>query len=90
MDPATVNQPHSPSGKTMPAQDYHHVIDELSGKVGAKVIKIRHDIHNDPELSNRESRTAGIIADHLKSLNFDDVHTEVGVTGDLVGLPVPE
>jgi amidohydrolase len=81
MDPATVTQPHSPSGKMMPTQDYHNLIDELSGKVEAKVIKIRHDIHRNPELSNREFRTAGIIADHLKSLNFDEVHTEVGVTG---------
>ena len=85
MDPATVTQPHSPSGKTMPAQDYHPVIDELSGKVEAKVIKIRHDIHKNPELPNREFRTAGMIADHLKSLNFDEVRTKVGVTG-VVGI----
>ena len=45
MDPATVTQPHSPSGKTMQTQDYHNLIDELSGKVEAKVIKIRYDIH---------------------------------------------
>ena len=66
MDPNTVTNPHQPSGKASSAQDYHDLIDTLADKVEAKVIKIRHDLHQNPELPNREFRTAKIIADHLK------------------------
>ena len=45
---------------------------------------LRFDLVGD-ELPNREFRTAKIIAEHLKSLNVDEVKTEVGVTG-VVGL----
>ena len=36
-----------------------------------KVISWRHDIHQNPELSNREYRTAKKIAVHLKSLGIN-------------------
>ncbi len=52
------------------------------------VIAWRHDIHQNPELSNREFRTSALVADHLRSLGFDRVDTEVahtGVVGVLVG-----
>jgi metal-dependent amidase/aminoacylase/carboxypeptidase family protein len=81
MDPGAVTDPHPPSGKTSSAQDYHGAIDTLADKVEAKVIEIRHDLHRNPELPNREVRTAKIITDHLKSLNFDEVRTGVGVHG---------
>ena len=35
-----------------------------------KVIEWRHDVHQHPELGNREFRTAKKIADHLRSLNI--------------------
>jgi amidohydrolase len=47
----------------------------------------RRDIHQHPELSNHEVRTAKIIADELKKLGYD-VHTGIahtGVTGVLKG-----
>ena len=81
MDPNMVTNSHTPSGKVSPAQDYHDLIDTLADKIEEKVIGIRHDFHQNPELPNREFRTAKIIAEHLKSLNFDEVRTEVGVTG---------
>ncbi|HHL31582.1 MAG TPA: amidohydrolase [Oceanospirillales bacterium] len=60
--------------------------------VEAKVIEWRRDFHQHPELSNREFRTAKIIAEHLKSLGLE-VRTGVahtGVTGFLKGaLPGP-
>ena len=60
--------------------------------VEAKVIEWRRDFHQHPELSNREFRTAKIIAEHLKSLGLE-VKTGVahtGVTGFLKGaLPGP-
>jgi len=52
-----------------------------------KVIAWRRDFHEHPELGNLETRTAGIIADHLKKLGIE-VKTGVaktGVVGVLVG-----
>ncbi len=45
-----------------------------------QVIKWRHDFHQNPELSNREFKTAAKIAAHLKSLGIE-VTTEVAKTG---------
>ncbi len=45
-----------------------------------KVIAWRRDIHQHPELGNREVRTAKLVAEHLRSLGIE-VQTEVGVTG---------
>ena len=55
-------------------------IDKLATTVEAKVIKWRRDFHQNPELGNRETRTAGIIAAHLQSLGIE-VQTGVGKTG---------
>lgn len=60
---------------------------QLAEQVEAKVIDWRHDIHQNPELSNREFKTAEKIAAHLKSLGIE-VKTGVaitGVVGTLVG-----
>ena len=48
--------------------------------VEEKVIAWRHDIHQNPELSNREFKTAEKIAKHLKSLGIE-VQTGVAHTG---------
>ena len=57
-----------------------------------KVIDWRRDIHENPELGNREVRTAALVAKHLKLLGMD-VQTNVGVTGVIGilkgGLPGP-
>lgn len=45
-----------------------------------KVIAWRRDLHEHPELSGEEVRTAGIVANHLKSLGLE-VRTEVGGHG---------
>ncbi|WP_420323026.1 amidohydrolase [Flagellimonas sp.] len=49
-----------------------------------KVIEWRRDIHQNPELSNREFKTAEKIAKHLKSLGIE-VQTGVAKTG-VIGL----
>ncbi len=52
-----------------------------------RVIAWRRDIHEHPELGNREFRTAALVADHLRSLGIE-VETEVahpGVVGVLRG-----
>ncbi len=45
-----------------------------------KVIAWRRDIHQHPELGNREVRTAKLVTEHLRGLGIE-VQTEVGVTG---------
>ena len=67
-------------------------VDELTRAVDAKVIEWRRDIHQHPELSNREVRTAKLVAEHLRKLGLE-VRTGIahnGVTGFLKGgLPGP-
>src|SRR5687767_8784108 len=48
--------------------------------IDAKVVAWRRDIHQNPELGNRETRTAKLVADHLKSLGIE-VRTGVAHTG---------
>ena len=64
--------------------NYSDLISAAADKIEAKVIAWRHDIHEHPELGNREVRTAALIAKHLQSLGIE-VKTEVGVTG-VVGI----
>ena len=49
-----------------------------------KVIEWRHDIHEHPELGNREFRTSKKIEEHLRSLGIQ-VETKIAYTG-LVGM----
>ena len=80
------------SALTMPASaldmaDFNKKVDAATTKVMPKVIEWRHDIHEHPELGNREFRTAKKVADHLRSLGIsvqeNVAHT--GVVGTLVG-----
>ena len=64
--------------------NYSELIAKSADKIEQKVIAWRHDIHQNPELGNREFRTAELIAKHLQSLGIE-VKTKVGVTG-VVGL----
>jgi len=54
------------------------------GAIESKVIEWRRDIHQNPELSNREFKTAEKIAKHLESLGIE-VKTGVAHTG-VVGI----
>jgi len=65
--------------------------DQLLATIGSRVSAIeskmvgwRRDIHQHPELSNQEHRTAALVAAHLRSLGME-VKTGVGGTG-VVGL----
>jgi amidohydrolase len=55
-------------------------IDELAKQVEPSVVTCRRDIHQHPELGNRETRTSKLIADKLKSLGIE-VRTPVAHTG---------
>lgn len=70
------------------AQDAKSNLDEAFAAIAPKVIEWRRDIHQHPELSNREFRTAALVAEHLRSLGLDKVETGIahtGVVGTLVG-----
>lgn len=60
-------------------------LDKLAASIEPKVIAWRRDLHEFPELSNREFRTSKIIAEHLESLKLDEVRKGVGKTG-VVGI----
>ncbi|MFO1296622.1 MAG: amidohydrolase [Rubrivivax sp.] len=60
-------------------------IDRAAAALTPQLIAWRRDIHQHPELGNRESRTAGLVAAHLRSLRLDEVRTGVAHTG-VVGL----
>ena len=55
-------------------------IDQLARAIEPKVIAWRRHFHQYPELSNRETKTAARIADHLRSLGID-VETGIAHTG---------
>ncbi len=59
-------------------------VSKAADEMEQKVIDWRHDIHQNPELGNREFRTADLIAKHLQSLGIE-VQTKVGITG-VVGI----
>jgi amidohydrolase len=55
-------------------------IDDAAKKIESKVIACRHDIHEHPELGNRETRTSKMVADRLRELGIE-VKTPVAHTG---------
>ena len=62
------------------AADLGTRLDSLADALEPKVIAWRRDIHQHPELGNREVRTAGLVAEHLKALGYE-VRTGVARTG---------
>jgi amidohydrolase len=60
------------------------ILDQRAKQIETKVIAWRRDIHENPELGNRETRTAKLVADHLRSLGLE-VKTGIAHTG-VVGL----
>ena len=64
--------------------NYSAAIDAATDKIEPQTIAWRRDFHQHPELGNHETRTARIIADHLRSLGLD-VREGVGKTG-VVGI----
>lgn len=47
----------------------------------ARLVECRRDFHMHPELSNREERTARVVAERLRALGLDEVKTNVGKHG---------
>src|SRR5690606_18506214 len=62
----------------------HERVDAAIEAVNDQVVAWRRDIHEHPELGNREFRTAKLVAEHLESLGIE-VQTGVAHTG-VVGI----
>ena len=68
-----MNAPDSPFA-------FDAAIAAAADRIEQKVIAWRRDFHQNPELGNREVRTAGIVAQHLRALGYD-VREKVAYTG---------
>ncbi len=69
-----------------PAPDLHRIA-AMAAELEPKVVAWRRDIHEHPELSNREFRTGELVADHLESLGIEVTRNvaHTGVVGVLRG-----
>ncbi len=86
--PAALALLSTPGANVLNAQDKAWTaaaeIDRLAAEAEPKVAAWRRDIHQNPELGNREFRTAGMVAEHLRKLGLE-VTTGVAHTG-VVGI----
>ncbi len=53
------------------AQDWAQRIEAETAKIEAEIVRLRQHIHQYPELSNREEKTARLVADHLRKLGLE-------------------
>ena len=67
------------------ADDVLSQVEQLAKQVAPAVVAWRRDIHAHPELSNREKRTAALVAEQLKAMGVDEIKTGVAHHG-VVGL----
>ncbi len=65
----------------MTANSFPADLEQRIAAITPDLIDWRRDLHANPELGNREFRTAGIVAAHLRSLGFDSVREKVAHTG---------
>ena len=56
-------------------------VEELTQQVAPAVVEWRRDFHAHPELSNREERTARIVAEQLREIGVDEIKTGVAHHG---------
>ncbi|HEX4331101.1 MAG TPA: amidohydrolase [Usitatibacter sp.] len=66
---------------------FDSAIAQAASRLEAKVIAWRRDLHQHPELGNREFRTSKIVAEHLRGLGIEvrDKVAHTGVVGLLKG-----
>jgi amidohydrolase len=76
-----------PAAAAGPTRAIHGALDQAAQAIEARMIAWRRDIHANPELGNQEKRTAGLVAQHLKSLGYEvrEGVAETGVVGLLKG-----
>lgn len=78
---------HTIIGQTSDGEKLKAKAYTMAEKNEAKCIAWRRDFHQNPELGNRETRTAKIIADHLRKLGIETTENvaKTGVVGVLRG-----
>ncbi|HEV2706460.1 MAG TPA: amidohydrolase [Pyrinomonadaceae bacterium] len=86
----TAQQGGRPQQSPPPQQQSARVqrIAQSAEAMRARLIEQRRDFHMHPELSNREERTARVVAERLRALGLEDIRTGVarhGVTAVLRG-----
>ena len=66
---------------------FDSAIASAADRLEPKVVAWRRDLHRNPELGNREVRTAKIVADHLRALGLEvkEKVAHTGVVGVLRG-----
>ena len=69
------------AGLTCFGQSREERISRAADALQDAVVKARRDFHQHPELSNREERTARVVAEKLRALGLTDVKTGVGKHG---------
>ncbi|MEE8116014.1 MAG: amidohydrolase, partial [Gemmatimonadales bacterium] len=69
-----------PMAHPLQAQQFDRRIAEAVERILPQIVEIRHRIHQNPELGNREFETARLIAQHLRELGFE-VDTGIAHTG---------
>jgi amidohydrolase len=62
------------------AQDLSARIDQAARSTAPDLVEIRHRLHQNPELSNRETETAALVADYLRKIGLEP-RTGVAKTG---------
>jgi len=75
------NAPRNAAGASVAAAPREGRIRQAVEALRPQLIAQRRDFHMHPELSNREERTARVVAERLKSLGFDEVKTGVARHG---------
>ena len=65
----------------------HERVRKLSEEFAPTVVEWRRDFHAHPELSNREERTARVVAQHLREMGIDDIKTGVAHHGVVALIP---
>ncbi|MBB1283395.1 amidohydrolase [Flavisolibacter sp. BT320] len=68
-------------------KNWDAIINSAAAKIESKCIQWRRQLHQNPELGNREFKTAKLVADHLRSLGIEvkEKVAHTGVVGVLKG-----
>lgn len=77
--PLAGQPPAAPAGTALASR-----IDQAVERLAPEIVEVRHRIHQNPELGNRETETAALVAARLRDLGFE-VRTGVAKTG-VVGI----
>src|SRR5205085_11148726 len=79
---AALVAPAAPKSKALaaPASRDQQIAQAAEG-LRARLVECRRDFHVHPELSNREERTARVVAERLRALGLDEVKTGVAHHG---------